>query len=51
MDITAEEKIMTKAYHHFIGGKMVTGTSGNYRNIFNPSLGDISGTVVLANLE
>ena len=42
---------MTKAYNHFIGGEMVTGRSGHYRDIFNPSLGDISGTVSLANLE
>ena len=42
---------MTKAYNHFIGGAMVTGESGSYKNIFNPSLGDVSGTVVLANPE
>ena len=42
---------MTKAYDHFIGGETVTGASGNYRDIFNPSLGDVSGTVVLANSE
>ena len=42
---------MTKAYNHFIGGAMVTGKSGSYKNIFNPSLGDVSGTVVLANPE
>ena len=42
---------MTKAYNHFIGGAMVTGKSGTYKNIFNPSLGDVSGTVVLANPE
>ena len=42
---------MTKAYNHFIGGAMVTGKSGSYKNIFNPSLGDVSGTVVLENPE
>ena len=42
---------MTKAYNHFIGGAMVTGKSGSHKNIFNPSLGDVSGTVVLANTE
>ena len=42
---------MTKAYNHFIGGAMVTGKSGSYKNSFNPSLGDVSGTVVLANPE
>ena len=39
---------MSKSYQHFINGQMVQGQSGRHSDIFNPSLGEISGSVALA---
>ena len=33
---------------HWIGGKLVAGTSGRYGDLFNPAVGEKSGRVVLA---
>lgn len=38
---------MTKQYAHFINGEAVTGTSQRTMDIFNPSLGEVSGHVRL----
>ena len=38
-----------KSVQHFIGGQMVSGTSGRSGEIFNPATGEKSGTVALAN--
>ncbi|MBI1329442.1 MAG: CoA-acylating methylmalonate-semialdehyde dehydrogenase [Alphaproteobacteria bacterium] len=35
-------------YGHFIAGKAVSGTSGRFGEVFNPSLGEVSGKVALA---
>ena len=39
---------MSKSYHHFINGQVVRGKSGRHSDIFNPSLGEVSGNVALA---
>ena len=39
---------MTKSYQHFINGQTVQGASGRVSDIFNPSLGEVSGHVALA---
>ena len=39
---------MVKQIHHFIGGKIVEGTSGNFGDVFNPSTGELSAKVALA---
>ena len=39
---------MTKQIEHFIGGKSVSGTSGRTGQVYNPSTGEVSGTVALA---
>ena len=39
---------MSKSYQHFINGQMVQGQSGRRSDIFNPSLGEVSGSVALA---
>ena len=39
---------MSKSYHHFINGQVVQGKSGRQSDIFNPSLGEVSGNVALA---
>ena len=39
---------MSKSYHHFINGQVVQGKSGRHSDIFNPSLGEVSGNVALA---
>ena len=39
---------MSKSYQHFINGQMVQGKSGRYSDIFNPSVGEVSGSVALA---
>ncbi len=33
---------------HFIGGRMVQGTSGHYGDVFNPALGELTAKVALA---
>jgi malonate-semialdehyde dehydrogenase (acetylating)/methylmalonate-semialdehyde dehydrogenase len=33
---------------HFIGGKPVAGTSGNYADVFNPATGEVSARVAMA---
>ena len=38
---------MSKAYQHFINGEVVQGTSGRTSDVYNPSLGEISGSVSL----
>lgn len=40
---------MSKEVHHFIGGEIVTGNSGNFGDIYNPATGDVTGQVALAN--
>ena len=42
---------MSKSYHHFINGQVVQGKSGRQSDIFNPSLGEVSGNVALATTE
>ena len=42
---------MSKSYHHFINGQVVRGKSGRHSDIFNPSLGEVSGNVALATAE
>ena len=39
---------MNKSYQHFINGQTVQGTSGRTSDIFNPSLGEVTGHVALA---
>ena len=39
---------MSKSYHHFINGQVVQGKSDRHSDIFNPSLGEVSGNVALA---
>lgn len=39
---------MSKSYQHFINGQTVQGTSGRASDIFNPSLGEVTGHVALA---
>ncbi|MBH0236628.1 CoA-acylating methylmalonate-semialdehyde dehydrogenase [Methylobrevis albus] len=39
---------MAKDIHHFIGGKLVAGSSSRSAPVFNPATGEQSGTVVLA---
>ncbi|MEA2729087.1 MAG: malonate-semialdehyde dehydrogenase (acetylating) / methylmalonate-semialdehyde dehydrogenase, partial [Acetobacteraceae bacterium] len=34
---------------HFIGGKHVAGTSGNFGNVFDPASGEVTGKVAMAN--
>src|SRR5271166_1323151 len=34
---------------HFIGGKLVAGTSGKFGDVFNPAAGEVIGKVALAN--
>ena len=42
---------MSKTYHHFINGHVVQGKSGRHSDLFNPSLGEVSGNVALATVE
>ena len=42
---------MSKTYHHFINGQVVQGKSGRHSDIFNPSLGEVTGNVALATAE
>ena len=37
-----------KQYGHFIGGKAIAGTSGNFGDVFNPSTGEIQARVAYA---
>lgn len=37
-----------KQYGHFIGGKSIAGTSGNFGEVFNPSTGEIQARVAYA---
>ncbi|WP_042346163.1 CoA-acylating methylmalonate-semialdehyde dehydrogenase [Bacillus massiliigorillae] len=37
--------------HHFIGGKMVTGTSSRFADVYNPSIGTVIAKVPLADRE
>ena len=39
---------MVKELNHFIGGKSVAGTSGNFADVFNPTLGTVQARVPLA---
>jgi malonate-semialdehyde dehydrogenase (acetylating)/methylmalonate-semialdehyde dehydrogenase len=39
---------MVKEIGHFIGGKLVQGTSGRYGDIFNPNTGEVQARVALA---
>ncbi len=38
-------------FDHFIDGKIVKSTSGNRQDVFNPSLGAVSGSVALASIS
>ncbi len=40
---------MTRTYGHFIGGKHVAGTSGNFGDVFWPMTGEVAARVALAN--
>ena len=42
---------MSKSYQHFINGQSVQGTSGRTSDIFNPSLGEVTGYVALATTD
>ena len=42
---------MTKVLNHFIGGRLVQGTSGCMADVFNPATGDISARVPLASAD
>src|SRR5689334_24192392 len=33
---------------HFVGGKLVKGTSGRFGDVFNPNTGEVQGKVALA---
>ena len=37
--------------HHFINGQSVTGTSGRFGDVFNPTTGEVQARVQLANGE
>ncbi|MEX0760349.1 MAG: aldehyde dehydrogenase family protein, partial [Tistlia sp.] len=39
---------MAEALHHFIGGKIVAGTSGRSAEVFNPAIGEVKARVDLA---
>lgn len=39
---------MTAEHGHFINGKHVTGASGRFGDVFNPSIGDVQARVALA---
>lgn len=39
---------MSEQYGHFIGGKVVAGTSGRFSDVYNPSLGEVKARVALA---
>ena len=34
---------------HFIGGRHIAGTSGNFGNVFDPASGEVTGRVAMAN--
>jgi len=40
-----------KTINHFIDGRIVPGTSGNYSDVFNPNTGEIQAKVSLANTD
>jgi len=42
---------MTETLNHFIGGKAVPGTSGNFQDVFNPATGEAHARVPLANAD
>jgi malonate-semialdehyde dehydrogenase (acetylating)/methylmalonate-semialdehyde dehydrogenase len=42
---------MVRELTHFVGGKAVTGTSGRFSDVYNPSTGEIQARVPLANAE
>ena len=42
---------MSKSYQHFINGQTVLGSSGRTSDVFNPSLGEVSGQVALASTD
>ena len=42
---------MSKSYQHFINGQIVRGQSGRHSDTFDPSLGEISGSVALATVS
>ena len=37
--------------NHFIGGQMVTGHSGRFGQVYDPSTGKVQGQVALANTQ
>jgi len=39
---------MAQDLHHFVGGKRVSGTSGRFGDVFNPTLGELGARVPLA---
>ncbi len=38
-----------KQIHHFINGKQYQGSSGNFDNVYNPTTGEVSAEVAMAN--
>ena len=38
-----------KQIHHFINGKQHQGSSGNFDNVYNPTTGEVSAEVAMAN--
>ena len=42
---------MTEKLYHFIGGKRVDGTSGNFGDVFNPATGEIQSLVPFASTD
>lgn len=44
--MTVNQKV--RELHHFVGGKMVVGTSGRFSDVYNPSTGEVIAQVPLA---
>ena len=42
---------MTEKLYHFIGGKRVDGTSGNFGDVFNPATGEVQSLVPFAGAD
>ena len=42
---------MTQSLQHFIGGRLVDGTSGRFGNVYNPATGAVSARVPLASTD
>lgn len=42
---------MSKEIHHFIGGKIVKGSSGRFGDVFDPNTGEVQAKVALASAD